>query len=814
MRHTHSPSQPFLHFTLTDGCELTVVQADHTQQCALALSFSAGSHNEPVEYLGVAHFLEHLVFRGSSNYAADDGLMAFIQRHGGQVNAQTQAQKTLFHFQIESSLFLGALERLVDMLVSPRLEDAMLVSEREVLNEEFHLYCQAPQVLMDAALAVSLLEKHPLQSFYAGNRQTLNIEDAAFRPALVAFHQAAYLRSQLKIVLVLPDAWSLWQEKVLPVLQPLTHFQRDTQIASLADLVVPKGTLLKLQLPVAEQYFVLHVPVNRNAQGLLELAEKMQHALAMRMGQSFLTYAEQQGWCSAIVVRAPYVAQEQGVLTIQVKRLAGALDGFLFAFRAWLQQWGEQLHGAELVAYELQAQSNRWLSADPLRKAQLLLSARWPLTGVSAECLAAFAAVLAAVEQDAFVQVVASSETVQGVYDRGLPLHVELLQKHHRQTSNATVVPCFTAAAEWADADAPAALVGVSSNQALTQHQSKYLPADISVCYWGWLVDRPHEVVQRLQAKLALLLERFSYNAVYWQLELLPHAVFIRIAAPANYLPVAVNQLLVELECSLLKASNEVASPFALRRVLQQLPAILIGNSPAEIDTEIALVDWPQAALWLGEAAVAGQLEQRFLQRLQNFTAIADRQAAATGWQHVSDSSADALLVLYIPLALASAFVMDQQRIINKVFAQQFQSILQRRLRDELGLCYAVFVLPHVQIEREGLVCAVQSSKVSALRLLAEIKQCLVDFESKLSEHVPALLMNAVQQIEQLRQLGQSLEYVSQRLFRHWSEQRLVTGWQDEIQAASLLTAEDIEKYYLDLQDQKRWLLLSNQIPS
>ena len=116
----------------------------------------------------MAHFLEHLVFRGSSNYTLDDGLMAFVQRSGGHVNAQTQARETLFHFQAKPSLFVDALKRLVDMLVSPRLEDAMLITEREVLNEEFHLYCRAPQILMDAALGFCLLGEHFLQRFYAG----------------------------------------------------------------------------------------------------------------------------------------------------------------------------------------------------------------------------------------------------------------------------------------------------------------------------------------------------------------------------------------------------------------------------------------------------------------------------------------------------------------------------------------------------------------------------------------------------------------------------------------------------------------------
>lgn len=811
MPHTHSADQSSSYINLAAGCELTVIQASDSRQCALALSFDAGSHHEPVEYLGMAHFLEHLVFRGSQQYALDDGLMAFVQRHGGQINAQTQAQKTLFHFQIESSLFLDALKRLVDMLVSPRLDEAMLASEREVLNEEFLLYCQAPQILLDMALSASLLETHPLQRFYAGNRETLAIEDTAFKPALMAFHQAAYLRSRLKIVLVLPESWALWQDATLAALQPMIRLPRNTPLRPLADLLVPAKAMLRLELPVDEQYFVLHVPLNRGGQGLQELAEKMQHALALHTEQSFLSYAEQQGWCSSIAVRVPYWAQEQAVLTIQFKRLAGDLDGLLPAFYTWLKQWGAHLYGAECAAYELQAASNRWLSAGPLGKAQLLLAERWPLQGVSTECLDAFSALLAALENEAFVQLLAGPNPVQGRYDQGLPLRLELLRSDYSLIADGLAAAYFNVETACYDSASSFPVENAGAYRALAQHQTSGLPSSVAVCYWGWLVADPQDVFQRLQAKLALLVERFSYNAVYWQLELLPQAVFIRISAPADYLPMAVNQLLAELERPLSKAADRASSPFALRRLLQQLPAVLVANGTAEAAVEIALADQPQAALWLAEAAAADQLETRFLQRLQVLSASTVQLTALTGWQQVRDSSSDALLVLYIPMTAPSVSVLDRMRVINKVFAQYFQSLLQRRLRDELSLCYAVFALPHMQLEREGLVCAVQSSKVSACALLAEVEHCLAEFMTSLAEHLAKLRANVVLQIEQLEQRGQSPESVSQRLFRHWCEQRLGSGWQDEVASIGLLTDEDFANYFAMIQDQKNWLLLSNQ---
>ncbi len=812
MQDIHSLTNPIWQVRLADGCELTVLHAIGAQQCALALSFSAGSHDEPAEYLGMAHFLEHLVFRGSENYALDDGLMAFVQRNGGHVNAKTQARQTLFHFQVESPIFIGAIERLVDMLVLPRLEDAMLASEREVLNEEFHLYCQSPQMLMDAALAVCLSEPHPLQRFYAGNRESLRIEDEGFKASLAAFQQASYMRSALKIVVVIPEDWRVWQEPVLSALLPLTSGVRNHPIAALDNITVHQHSMLKLCLPVAEQYFVLHVPINCNGLGLAELSEKMQHALAVALGHTFLTYAQEQGWCSHIAVRAPYAGQEQGVLTIEFQWLAGEHSALLSAFCDWLTQWREQLHSTEQQAYERQAQANRWLVAEPLSKAQHILSGGWPLQGVSLACLAALDTVLECVQRQAFVQVVAGPKPVAGSYNQGLPLQVEHIEKNSAYLDTVASVLPFEFLSGGERTVDRTCFPANSEGHALVQHQPSFFPKGLAVCYWGWSVTHPQDVAMRLHNRLAPLLELLSYNAVSWQVECVHNYVFIRISGPADYLPVALNQLLTALESPLIQAPAQSTGGFALRRLLQRLPAALSGTNSSAIVAEVSLASQAQSALWLGAPLATQLLDERYLQRLQSLPVASSVQPCSVGWQQVTDSrSDDALLIVHIPLPAVSTVEKDRMRVVNKVFSQYFQSALQRYLRDERGLCYAVFVMPSAQAEREGLVCAVQSSKVSAAQIFTEIKQCLNEFQTLLSESLPRLRADVLIQAEQLEQKTLGIERLSVMMFRHWREQRLELGFREEAQAARLLMSNDIEAYYQAIQNHANWFLLSNQ---
>ncbi|HKM26546.1 MAG TPA: insulinase family protein [Thiopseudomonas sp.] len=812
MPQTPSLNHPLWQHTLADGCELTVVQAVGAQQCALALSFESGSHHEPFDSLGMAHFLEHLVFRGSHHYGLDDGLMAFIQRNGGQVNAQTQAQQTLFHFQIKSSLFIQAIQRLVDMLVTPLLEPAMLASEREVLHQEFGLYCQAPQILLDAAIAPCLLGTHPLQRFYAGNRVTLGIEDENFAAELAAFHQLAYLRSRLKIVLVVPQQWSHWQDSVLAALQPLTCMSRDQPAQVLPELRVPAGSAVQLCLPVDEAYLALHIPINQSAQGLSELAEKMQHALALSLDQTFLAYAKQHKWCSEISVRAAYSAQDQGVLTLEFKNTTEDHPLLVAAFQQWLSQWRKQMHSAEQQAYEQQAQNNRWCIAEPLRKAQQVLSGCWPLLGISSECLVALDSVLEALAADALVQVIASAAAVEGRYDKGLPMQVERLNRSKADSIAAVSVPQFAFYCGQVSRQLEPDAAPQSSTHALVQQQSLQIPSGLAVCYWGWSVNDPYAVAQRLSGQLAAVSELLSYNAVHWQTECVQNYVFICITGPEEYVAHAVNQMLAVLQLPLTEAALPARGHFALRRLLQRLPRVLAGAKGLDVASEITLLDQPQAALWLGASEHAAVLEQRYVQRLTALNTVVTTAPAATGWEQASASgSDDALLVLYIPLTGENIIEQDRMRVINRVCAQHLQTLLQRYLRTDRALCYAVFVLPYAQGDYEGLVCAVQSSTVSAVQLVEEIKQCLADFQTQLAEYIEMLHADIKRQVEPLEQGALGIEYGRAMLFRHWREQRLEVGVQAETQAAQQICSAEIEQYCQALQQHAQWLLLSNQ---
>ncbi|MEJ5059737.1 MULTISPECIES: pyrroloquinoline quinone biosynthesis protein PqqF [unclassified Pseudomonas] len=207
-----NPPRPHIE-TLANGLRVTLRHAPDLKRCAAALRVAAGSHDVLLAWPGLAHFLEHLLFLGTERFPADQGLMAYVQGHGGQVNARTSERTTDYFFELPPQAFSDGLERLSDMLAHPRMNLEEQQREREVLHAEFVAWSQDATAQQQMALFDGLSETHPLRGFHAGNRDSLPVPKPEFQQALQDFYQRFYQTGQMTLSLAGPQ--SLADLKVL-----------------------------------------------------------------------------------------------------------------------------------------------------------------------------------------------------------------------------------------------------------------------------------------------------------------------------------------------------------------------------------------------------------------------------------------------------------------------------------------------------------------------------------------------------------------------------------------------------------------------
>lgn len=192
--------------TLANGLRVTLRHAPDLKRAAAALRVNAGSHDVPLAWPGLAHFLEHLLFLATERFPANQGLMAYVQGHGGQLNARTSERTTDYFFELPTQAFSGALERLSDMLAHPRMNPDDQQREREVLHAEFVAWSQDVAAQQKSALFNGLSDAHPLRGFHAGNRDSLPVQQVEFQQALKGFHQRFYQSGQMTLSLAGPQS--------------------------------------------------------------------------------------------------------------------------------------------------------------------------------------------------------------------------------------------------------------------------------------------------------------------------------------------------------------------------------------------------------------------------------------------------------------------------------------------------------------------------------------------------------------------------------------------------------------------------------
>lgn len=158
---------------LDNGLEAYLISDPETEESAATLAVEAGSWDDPEEYPGTAHFLEHMLFMGTKAYPEERGYWQYIQDNGGKLNAYTATNHTAYHFSIKNTAFEGAYDRFSHFFVDPLLSPSGIDRELHAVDQE-----HAKNVENDAWRRQMILKEtanpnHPLSKFDSGNANTL-----------------------------------------------------------------------------------------------------------------------------------------------------------------------------------------------------------------------------------------------------------------------------------------------------------------------------------------------------------------------------------------------------------------------------------------------------------------------------------------------------------------------------------------------------------------------------------------------------------------------------------------------------------------
>ena len=204
---------------IPNGPRIAVATLPDSECAALSIYIPAGSRDEAGLPAGVAHFVEHMVFKGTAKRTAKE-ISLEIENAGGQLNASTSEDQTIYEGRGEADLMPVLVDVLSDMVWHATFPEHEIDLEREVIGEEITMYRESPSDHIGDLISSALWGDHPLGNAISGSIESIHDID---RKTLLDFRDRHHFRDDLVIAASGPFTADQIVELVIPHLPPNFH---------------------------------------------------------------------------------------------------------------------------------------------------------------------------------------------------------------------------------------------------------------------------------------------------------------------------------------------------------------------------------------------------------------------------------------------------------------------------------------------------------------------------------------------------------------------------------------------------------------
>lgn len=213
------------------------------KQAAAALCVGVGSFSDPEDIPGLAHFLEHMVFMGSSAYPNENHFDMFIRRHGGDDNAFTDCERTSFIFEINPCYLREALNIWAQFFISPLMRKGSINREVKAVHSEFKSALVDDHVRGEQIIGKFCKKDHPIGKFLWGNEKSLKKAPAKkginVYNALKAFHKNYYNAKNMTLAVQSPEDLDTLQKWVVEIFKDVPNNNEASKIDFPASIPYP-----------------------------------------------------------------------------------------------------------------------------------------------------------------------------------------------------------------------------------------------------------------------------------------------------------------------------------------------------------------------------------------------------------------------------------------------------------------------------------------------------------------------------------------------------------------------------------------------
>jgi predicted Zn-dependent peptidase len=170
----------------------------HVRSVSVGVWLARGSRHEPLELSGIAHFVEHMLFKGTATRSAED-IAQTIDSIGGQMDAFTAKEYASYYIKVLDEHLPLAVDVLSDIVMNPKFSAEDIEREKKVVLEEIKMVEDTPDDLVHELFTESFWSNHPLGRPILGTKETV---EALNQDALRKYFSTVYTAPNLIVAAV------------------------------------------------------------------------------------------------------------------------------------------------------------------------------------------------------------------------------------------------------------------------------------------------------------------------------------------------------------------------------------------------------------------------------------------------------------------------------------------------------------------------------------------------------------------------------------------------------------------------------------
>ncbi|HQB83123.1 MAG TPA: pitrilysin family protein, partial [Candidatus Rifleibacterium sp.] len=165
-------ASPYLKLTLNNGVEIIAERFDTVQSVSIGMFLKSGVLYETPEMMGVSHFIEHMMFKGTKK-RSPRMIASEFDRIGGYLNAFTAKDYCCYYARVVKDKLDVAVDVLSDMVINSQFDSEELERERRVILEEIKMYEDSPDEIIHELLGQNLWKHSRLGNPILGTAETV-----------------------------------------------------------------------------------------------------------------------------------------------------------------------------------------------------------------------------------------------------------------------------------------------------------------------------------------------------------------------------------------------------------------------------------------------------------------------------------------------------------------------------------------------------------------------------------------------------------------------------------------------------------------